>query len=220
MQYFVSLKLFIKRFVVNRTYTNIIMKKTCFLLTSALFLALCGFSQDKTFHDFKVRNIDGDTVDLSSFAGKKVMVVNVASKCGFTKQYTQLQELYTEYGGDDFTIIAFPANNFLGQEPGTNQEIKEFCTSNYGVTFPVMGKISVSVYNYTKFPPDTATATDTTIHPLYGWLTTKAQNGVKDTQVVWNFQKFLIDENGKFVEVLSPRVSPDHEKIIAWITGE
>jgi glutathione peroxidase len=159
-------------------------------------------AQDINFHSFKVNTIDGKEISLAEFKGKKVLVVNTASKCGFTPQYEDLQKLYEEYGGDDFTIIGFPANNFLKQEPGSNEEIKEFCTINYGVTFPMMAKISVKGKD---------------IHPLYAWLTRKENNGVMDAKVSWNFQKFMIDENGKLVDMASPKTKPFNEKIVNWI---
>lgn len=159
-------------------------------------------SQDTNFYSFTVNTIDGKEISLAQFKGKKVLVVNVASKCGHTPQYEDLQKLYEEYGGEDFTIIGFPANNFLRQEPGTNEEIKEFCTINYGVTFPMMAKISVKGKN---------------IHPLYEWLTKEENNGVMDAKVSWNFQKFMIDENGKLVDMVSPKRKPYDEKIIAWL---
>lgn len=158
----------------------------------------------KSFYDFTVKTIDGDDFQLSSLKGKKVLVVNTASKCGFTPQYAELEKLYKEYGGDKFIIIGFPANNFLGQEPGSNEEIKNFCQLNYGVTFPMMAKISVKGKDQ---------------HPLYKWLTTKALNGVMDAEVKWNFQKFLIDENGQLVDVAWPKESPYSEKIINWLKG-
>ena len=159
-------------------------------------------AQDTNFYSFTVKTIDGEDISLAQFKGKKVLVVNVASKCGHTPQYEDLQKLYEEYGGDDFTIIGFPANNFLRQEPGTNEEIKEFCTINYGVTFPMMAKISVKGRN---------------IYPLYEWLTKEENNGVMDAKVSWNFQKFMIDENGELVDMVSPKRKPYDEKIIAWL---
>lgn len=156
----------------------------------------------KSLHDFKVKDIDGNDFDLASLKGKKVMVVNVASKCGLTPQYEELQALYEKYGNNNFTIIGFPANNFKEQEPGTNLEIKEFCTANYGVTFPLMDKISVA-------GADQA--------PVYAWLTKKDENGVRDQEVTWNFQKYLIDENGHLVDVLMPKESPMSEKVINWL---
>jgi glutathione peroxidase len=149
-----------------------------------------------------VKDIEGKEFDLSSLKGKKVMVVNTASKCGNTPQYATLESLYKEYGNRNFIIIGFPANNFASQEPGTNTEIAEFCTKNYGVTFPMMSKISVKGDD---------------MHPLYKWLTSKSENGVMDSEVTWNFQKYLIDEKGNLVDVIAPKVKPDDEKILSWI---
>jgi glutathione peroxidase len=158
----------------------------------------------QTFHDFTLKDIDGKEFDLASLKGKKVLVVNVASKCGLTPQYEDLQALYDKYKDRNFTVIGFPANNFAGQEPGTNAQIKEFCTLNYGVTFPMMDKISVK-------GKDQA--------PVYNWLTHKSENGKIDQEVTWNFQKFMIDEEGNLVDVVQPKESPMSEKIIKWITG-
>ena len=176
------------------------MKK--YLFISLLLIAVLGVSAQQSFYDFKVQDIDGNNFDLSSLKGKKVLVVNTASKCGLTPQYEQLQSIFEKYGGDKFTIIGFPANNFLKQEPGTNSEIEEFCQKNYGVTFQMMSKISVKGDD---------------MHPLYQWLTQKSKNGVLDSEVAWNFQKYLIDENGKLVEMVSPKVKPDDEIIVNWI---
>jgi len=156
----------------------------------------------KTFYDFQVNGINGKPFDLSSLKGKKVLVVNTASKCGYTPQYAQLEELYEKYGPDKFVVIGFPANNFMRQEPGTNEEIREFCTVNYGVTFPMMAKISVK---------------GTDIHPLYTWLTTKTGNGVMDAPVKWNFQKFMINENGQLIGMFPPGELPTSEKIVNLI---
>ncbi len=175
--------------------------KKIMLLTGLMVLTTIAFSQ-KSFYDFKVKDIDGNDFPLSSLKGKKVLVVNTASKCGFTPQYEGLEKLYKEYGGDDFTIIGFPANNFKSQEPGSNEEIAEFCQQNYGVTFPMMAKISVKGDD---------------MHPLYKWLTSKKQNGVMDSEVKWNFQKYLIDEKGKLVKVLYSKVKPESPEIIDWI---
>jgi len=171
----------------------------------ALTLSFSAFSQVKTFYDFTVKDIDGNDYKLSQLKGKKVMVVNVASKCGFTPQYEDLQALYEKYRDRNFVIIGFPANNFLKQEPGTTAQIKEFCTSKFGVTFPMMEKISVK---------------GSDIHPLYVWLTQKGQNGVMDSEVKWNFQKYLIDENGKLVDFIPPREKPNSEKVIKWLEGK
>jgi glutathione peroxidase len=169
---------------------------------SFIILSSVAFSQ-KSFYDFKVEDIDGNEFDLSSLKGKKVMVVNTASKCGNTPQYETLEGLYKEYENQNFVIVGFPANNFGSQEPGTNSEIAEFCTKNYGVTFPMMSKISVKGED---------------IAPLYKWLTSKSLNGVKDSEVTWNFQKYLIDEKGNLVDVIAPKTKPNDEKILSWIT--
>ncbi len=181
------------------------MKASVIVLFSVILFAVGAMAQSKSFYDFTVTDINGKEFPLSQLKGKKVMVVNTASKCGFTKQYKTLEEVYKTYGGDKFVIIGFPANNFLSQEPGTNDEIKEFCTKNYGVTFPMMSKISVKGDD---------------MHPLYKWLTTKSLNGVMDSEVGWNFQKYLIDENGNLVDMVKPRELPDSKRIIEFITGK
>jgi glutathione peroxidase len=159
----------------------------------------------KTLHDFTVTTIDGQSFPLARLEGKKVLVVNVASRCGLTPQYRQLQELQDKYGKDGrFTVIAFPANDFGQQEPGSNEEIKAFCTSTYSVTFPLMAKISVKGEH---------------VAPLYRWLTTASENGKRDAAVTWNFQKFLVDENGNWVDSIDPRVSPTDARVIDWIEG-
>ena len=132
------------------------------------------------------------------------MVVNTASKCGFTPQYKDLEELYTREAGN-LVIIGFPANNFANQEPGTEAEIREFCTKNYGVTFPMMEKISVKGKD---------------MHPLYKWLTSKELNGVRDSEVKWNFQKYLIDENGKLVDVIYSMEKPGSDKVLKWLSSK
>lgn len=181
------------------------MKKGIFsalLLIAVVFFACGQNNKQKNLYDFKVTDIDGKSFDLAQFKGKKVMIVNVASKCGLTPQYEQLQELYDEYKDTGFVIIGFPANNFKEQEPGSNEEIKEFCTLNYGVTFPMMEKISV-------LGDDKA--------PIYQWLTQKSENGKIDQEVTWNFQKFLIDEKGNLVDVVMPKESPKSEVILNWL---
>jgi len=176
------------------------MKKTVLVMVLLLFAATV-FSQ-QSFYDFTVKDIDGNNFNLSSLKGKKVLVVNTASKCGFTPQYEGLEKLYEEYGGDNFTIVGFPANNFANQEPGSNDEIAAFCEKNYGVTFPMMSKISVKGNN---------------MHPLYQWLTSKSKNGVTDSEVKWNFQKYLIDENGHLEKVLLSKIKPEDPAIVNWI---
>ncbi len=176
--------------------------KNIVLIILLAMISSATFSQNKSFYDFKVQTIDGENFDLSTLKGKKVLVVNTASKCGFTPQYEDLQKLYEKYKSENFIIIGFPANNFMNQEPGSNQEIKQFCSENYGVTFPMMTKISVKGDD---------------IHPLYQWLTEKGQNGVMDSKVKWNFQKYMIDEEGNLVDVASSRTNPLDEQIINWI---
>ncbi len=176
------------------------MKK--YLLTfSFIILATVIFAQN-SFYEFSVDDIEGRNFDFSSLKGKKVLVVNTASKCGFTPQYEQLQWLYDNYGGENFIIIGFPANNFANQEPGSNSEIEQFCQKNYGVTFPMMSKISVKGDD---------------MHPVYQWLTTKNKNGVMDSEVKWNFQKYLVNEKGDLVAVYESKVKPDDKRIIDWI---
>ncbi len=178
--------------------------KTFFALV-VLTLISIGMSAQTSFYDFKVETLEGETFDLSSLKGKKVLVVNTASKCGYTPQYEDLEKLYDEFGGDNFVVIGFPANNFMSQEPGTNEEIREFCTKNYGVTFPMMAKISVKGDD---------------MHPLYKWLTTKDLNGVMDTKVKWNFQKYLVDEEGNLVDVAYSKEKPMSEKIVSWVESD
>ncbi len=174
-----------------------------FLLVNIVIMNIAN-GQHKTFYDFSAKTIDGEMMDLSSLKGKKVLVVNTASKCGLTPQYEELEELYKTYGGENFTIIGFPANNFMRQEPGTDEEIKEFCELNYGVTFQMMSKISVKGDD---------------IDPVYKWLTSEEENGVMDSKISWNFQKYMIDENGKLVDYVSPKKSPLSDKIVNWIKG-
>lgn len=178
------------------------MKKTVTLFSLMMMISTV-FAQ-KSFYDFKVKDIEGNDFDLASLKGKKVLVVNTASKCGLTPQYKQLQSLYEQFGGEKFVIIGFPANNFMKQEPGKNEEIAEFCEKNYGVTFPMMGKISVKGDD---------------MHPLYHWLTEKSNNGILDSEVGWNFQKYLIDEKGQLVKMVEPKVKPDDDQIVSWIKG-
>ncbi len=168
-------------------------------------VSLVGFSQTTNFYDFKVKTLEGTNFDFASLKGKKVMIVNTASKCGFTPQYKDLEELYNQYGGNNFIIIGFPANNFASQEPGTAAEIRKFCTENYGVTFPMMEKISVKGAD---------------MDPVYQWLTSKTKNGVMDSEVKWNFQKYLIDENGKLQDVIYSKELPSSEKVVAWLNSK
>ena len=158
---------------------------------------------EQTVHQFTMETLEGDQFDFSSLKGKKIMVVNTASKCGLTPQYKDLQVLYEQYGSEKFVIVGFPANNFMKQEPGTNEEIVAFCERNYCVSFPMMAKIDVKGND---------------IHPIYSFLTQKEKNGVMDSKVTWNFQKYLINEEGVLEKVISPRTSPVDEDVIDWIT--
>ena len=158
--------------------------------------------EKESLHQFKMEDLYGNEFDFSQLKGKKVMLVNTTSKCGLTPQYELLQELYDTYKDRNFVIVGFPANNFGGQEPGTHSEIASFCKENYGVTFPMMGKISVKGDD---------------MHELYKFLTNASRNGVQDSKVAWNFQKYLIDENGYYVDVKSPKTLPNDAEIISWI---
>lgn len=151
----------------------------------------------KNIHGFKVEALDGSTIDFASFKGKKILIVNTASECGYTPQYKDLEKLYETYK-DKLVVIGFPANNFGGQEPGSNSEIKTFCTKNYGVSFPMAAKISVK-------GDDMA--------PIYQWLTQKEKNGVLNAEIKWNFNKFLLDENGRMMNKFESSVTPMSEEI-------
>jgi glutathione peroxidase len=155
----------------------------------------------KSIYDFKVDGLSGGTIDFSTFKGKKILVVNTASKCGFTPQYEYLQKLYEQYK-DKLVIVGFPANNFGNQEPGTNDAIKAFCTKNYGVTFPMAAKVSVKGND---------------IAPIFKWLTNKAENGVLDAEIKWNFTKFLLDENGALIAKFDSNVSPMSDEIVKYL---
>jgi glutathione peroxidase len=180
------------------------MKRQLIFTGILIFMAATTIIAQKNFHDFTVKDISGESFDLAQFKGQKVLVVNTASKCGLTPQYEDLEKLYKEYKDQGLVIIGFPANNFARQEPGTDEEIASFCQVNYGVTFPMMSKISVKGKDQ---------------HKLYTWLTSEKENGLEDSKVSWNFQKYMIDEEGNLVGHVSPKTKPFDEKIIAWITG-
>lgn len=160
--------------------------------------------QKQTIYKFKVQDLYGKTFDFASLKGKKIMIVNTASKCGNTPQYKELETLYKKYATKGFMIVGFPANNFGAQEPGTNEEIATFCQLNYGVTFPMMSKISVKGSDMDK---------------VYQFLTQKSKNGLQDSEVEWNFQKYLLNEKGELVKVISPRILPNDPEILNWIKG-
>lgn len=193
------------------------MKKIIFLMLGAAFL--CGphlqaqTSKNKlsktdkvmakeTIYQFKVEDLSGDTFDFASLKGKKIMIVNTASKCGLTPQYKDLEAIYKEYKDKGFVIVGFPANNFASQEPGTNKEIETFCQQNYGVTFPMMNKVSVKGSDMSE---------------VYKFLTQKSKNGLQDSEVEWNFQKYLINEKGELEKVIKPRTLPTDPEVINWI---
>lgn len=159
----------------------------------------------ETIYQFKVEDLSGDSFDFSTLKGKKILVVNTASECGLTPQYEQLQAIYEKYKDKNFVIVGFPANNFGAQEPGSNQQIATFCQKKYGVTFPMMAKISVK---------------GSDMHPVYQFLTQKAKNGLEDNEVQWNFQKYLINEKGELAKVISPRTLPTDAEIVNWIEGK
>lgn len=176
-------KLFISLLIITTTFVN-------------------AQTMKESIHQFKVTDLYGEEFDFSALKGKKIMVVNTASECGLTPQYEQLQEVYEKYKDQNFVIVGFPANNFGAQEPGSNEEIATFCKKNYGVTFPMMSKISVKGDDMDE---------------IYQFLTQKSQNGYEDSEVKWNFQKYLLDENGYLVKVVQPQTLPDDESVLKWI---
>lgn len=192
------------------------MNKIAFLVCSAVFLmasqlqAQTSINKSKTekvmgkqtIYQFKVEDLSGKVFDFASLKGKKIMIVNTASKCGLTPQYKDLEAVYKEYKDKGFVIVGFPANNFASQEPGTNEEIQAFCQLNYGVTFPMMDKVSVKGDDMCE---------------VYKFLTQKSKNGLQDSEVEWNFQKYLINENGELVKVIKPKTLVTEPEVINWI---
>lgn len=154
-----------------------------------------------SIYDFKVAGLTGNTIDFSQFRGKKILIVNTASKCGFTPQYKDLEALYEKYK-EKLVIVGFPSNNFLWQEPGSNEDINSFCEKNYGVTFPMAAKVSVKGRD---------------MAPVYRWLTNKDYNHYKSSSVKWNFQKYLVDEKGALVAIFSPATKPSDPDVISAI---
>tara|TARA_R110002073_G_scaffold139232_2_gene289248 strand:- start:25278 stop:25865 length:588 start_codon:yes stop_codon:yes gene_type:complete len=195
------------------------MRKLILILSITLVVASCNNKKPtpvaenneettaqatENLYNFKAKTLTGADFDFASLKGKKVMVVNTASKCGLTPQYKELQALYETYKDQNFVIVGFPANNFMGQEPGSNAEIAEFCEQNYGVSFPMMEKISVKGKD---------------MAPIYHFLTEKSKNGFEDSKVSWNFQKYLINERGEVVKVIDPKTLPTDEVVVNWIKG-
>ena len=177
------------------------MKKLFTLALAAITMAFTT-SGTKNLHEFKTKTLEGTNFNFADLKGKKVLIVNTASECGYTPQYKDLEALYEKYKDKNFVIVGFPCNDFGGQEPGTSADIKAFCTKNFGVTFPLMEKISIAT------------------SPVYQWLTHKTENGVLDATVKWNFNKFLVDEKGNLVKYLSSNVKPMDAEITNWIEGK
>lgn len=192
------------------------MKKLTTLLSLAIGLLLgcqnkiidkpiTELMQDRPdIYGFKVTDLYGDDFDFAELKGKKILIVNTASKCGLTPQYKDLQALYDKYKDQNFIIVGFPSNDFMSQEPGSDEEIAEFCEMNFGVTFPMMSKISVKGKD---------------MAPIYKFLTQESQNGFANSEVEWNFQKYLINEKGQLEKVVGPRILPTDDEIIKWIEG-
>ncbi|MDQ0475868.1 glutathione peroxidase [Chryseobacterium sp. MDT2-18] len=184
------------------------------LLSSGVFLQSCknqkndvsqikttNNTMENTIYDYKVESLDGKEINFADFKGKKILVVNTASECGFTPQYADLEKLSKDYP-DKLVVIGFPANNFGGQEPGSNQEIGAFCEKNFGVTFPMAAKVSVKGED---------------IAPIFKYLTDKDLNGVKNTTILWNFTKFLIDENGHLIDSFISTTKPTSDSITKYL---
>jgi glutathione peroxidase len=175
------------------------MKK---LFLSLVIFAGVAMAGDRSIYDFTMNSIDGKPTSLSNFKGKVVLLVNVASRCGYTPQYTALESVYEKYKGRNFVIVGIPANNFGGQEPGTNEEIKTFCSTKYNVTFPMMAKVSVQGDDIT---------------PLYQYLTDKSVNPATGGEIQWNFTKFLVGVDGKIVARFEPKITPDSTEVTTAI---
>ena len=201
------------KFIKNFNYMNKLL-----MLSLSLFLLWNTNSQSQTpkskakqtmekntIYQFKVRDLSGKEFDFAKLKGKKILIVNTASKCGLTPQYKDLEAIYKKYKNDNFVIVGFPANNFGKQEPGTNEEITTFCQMNYGVTFPMMSKVSVKGSDMCE---------------VYQFLTLKSKNGLQDSDVEWNFQKYLINEKGELEKVMAPQTLPTDQAIVGWIKGK
>ncbi|MCL6260180.1 glutathione peroxidase [Aquiflexum sp. TKW24L] len=191
-------KIFIAFAIIAFACTSSVQKKD-----PSTIVSLDQMIMEKSIYDFKMKDINGEEVDFSQFKGKKLLIVNVASKCGYTPQYEDLQKLHEKHG-DEVTIIGFPANNFGGQEPGTNEEIKEFCSSKFGVTFRMMDKVSVKGADK---------------DPLYRWLSDKDMNGWNEKEPTWNFCKYFINEKGELVKFFPSSVKPMDEEILKLIAA-
>jgi glutathione peroxidase len=177
------------------------MKNIFTIAIAAVLTAFTGGPVTKSIHSFKVKSIEGGEIDFAKFKGKKILVVNTASKCGYTVQYDALQRISKEYG-DKLVVVGFPCNQFGGQEPGTEEEVQSFCKTRFGVSFPLSAKVDVKGDN---------------IAPVYKWLCSKTENGVLDAEIKWNFNKFLLDENGKMLAYFPSKVTPDSEEILKYL---
>lgn len=175
--------------------------KKLFLISFIAMLSAFTVVPPQTIHAFKVKSLDGGTIDFSKFKGKKILVVNTASACGYTPQYEALEKVYEQYK-NKLVVVGFPCNQFGGQESGTATEIQEFCKKNYGVTFPLADKIEVKGENAAA---------------IYKWLCSKTENGVLDATITWNFNKFLLDENGKMLAYFPSKVKPDSDEILKFL---
>lgn len=161
--------------------------------------------ETQNIYQFKVTDLQGNVFDFSTLKGKKIIIVNTASKCGLTPQYEALQDIYETYEKDGVVVVGFPSNDFLWQEPGGSEKIASFCQVNYGVTFPMMEKIKVK---------------GSKKHDVYAFLTEKSKNGYEDSKVKWNFQKYLINREGELEKIISPKTKPNAPEVIAWIEKE
>lgn len=186
-------------------YKIILLSIIALLIVLAYSFIIHKGKPTSSIHQFKAKSIDGETIDFSIFKGKKILIVNTASECGFTPQFKELEEIFEKYKDKNFTIIGFPCNQFGEQDPGSNTEIKSFCTRNYGVSFLMMEKVDVK---------------GDSICEIYKWLTSKTLNGVESSSVKWNFQKYLIDENGFLVKHYLSIKKPNSSSIINWIEGK
>ncbi len=172
-----------------------------YLLMGLILMTAASLNASTSIYDFTLPSIDGKPMPISEFKGKVILVANVASRCGYTPQYTALESMYEKYKGQGFVVLGFPANNFGQQEPGTNEEIKTFCSRKYNVTFPIYGKVSVKGDDET---------------PLYSYLTKDAGPSVAG-EIQWNFTKFLVDRKGQVVQRFAPKITPDSPEVVAAI---
>jgi len=175
--------------------------KYLFTVIAVAILSAFSLPASQSIHSFKVKSIEGGEINFAKYKGKKILIVNTASKCGYTPQYEALQKISKEYA-DKLVVVGFPCNQFGGQEPGTEEEVQSFCKVRYGVTFPLTAKVDVKGDN---------------ISPIYKWLCNKTENGVLDAEIKWNFNKFLLDENGKMLAYFPSKVKPDSEEILNYL---